>query len=118
MSKKQPYGIIVFYPVRLISEPNQRGNWRVHNRRRKEHRIIGRQALVGQPVDKANVRRVVITRCAPRLLDSDNAVGSAKSLRDGIADYLGRGDGPECGIDWVVEQEKRKGYSVRIEVFT
>lgn len=66
--------------------------------------------------------KVTITRVAPGKLDSDNLTGSAKHVRDGIADALGIDDG-DPRITWVVEQAKftgahRGGYScaVRIEV--
>ena len=66
--------------------------------------------------------KVTITRIAPGKLDDDNLTGSAKHVRDGIADALGIDDG-DPRITWVVEQAKftgahRGGYScaVRIEV--
>lgn len=59
---------------------------------------------------------IQITRIAPRALDSDNMVASAKSVRDGVADWLGVDDGSPL-IDWRYAQErgKPKTYGVRIQ---
>ena len=62
---------------------------------------------------------ITITRIGPRELDSDNLAGSAKHVRDGIADWLGIND-RDKRLQWRYEQEKQgKGvYGVRIRVQT
>jgi hypothetical protein len=48
---------------------------------------------------------VELTRHAARLLDDDNAVAAMKSVRDGVADWLGVDDRDDR-ITWVVKQRK------------
>jgi hypothetical protein len=58
---------------------------------------------------------VTITRIGPRQLDSDNAVGSAKHVRDQVAACLGLDDGDKR-LTWNVEQAKGPfGVKIRIE---
>ena len=62
---------------------------------------------------------VTLTRIAPRLLDvGDNlSGGSLKSLRDGIADWLGVPDN-DPRVTWLYDQRKGepKKYAVEVEV--
>ena len=110
-------GVYMFQlPLRLMSEANLRGNWRKHRDRHATHRRLGAVYMRLCELDRAAIKTVMIARLAPRMLDSDNAVGSAKSLRDGIADWIGRGDGHDCGIEWIVVQEKSPAYGVRVVV--
>ncbi len=130
---RSPAGVGATYPLALISEPNQRGSWRKHRERHAEQHAIGLYLMrkIGEaigvrdardpestlaPIVKSEIVRVVMTRIAPRLLDCDNAVGSAKYLRDGIAEWIGRGDGPKCGIKWDVVQEQSAAVGIRIQV--
>lgn len=48
---------------------------------------------------------ITMVRCAPRLLDSDNAVGALKAVRDEVAKWLGVDDG-DSRLEWVVAQSK------------
>ncbi len=58
---------------------------------------------------------VTITRVAPsRGLDDDNAVSSAKAVRDAVAGVLGIDDGDER-VDWLVTQE-RGPWATRIRI--
>lgn len=113
-------------PIRLVSEANQHEHWRVRAKRAKSQRAAARLiATAWTPWVHGDVRfsegpiAVTITRVAPRALDSDNAVGSAKAVRDGIADALGVNDGSprvewrygqrrggvgEYGVDVVIEE--------------
>lgn len=57
---------------------------------------------------------IVIARIGPRALDGDNLAGSAKHVRDGIADWLGVNDG-DNRITWLYEQSKDgKKYGVKM----
>ena len=62
---------------------------------------------------------ITITRIGPRELDSDNLAGSAKHVRDGIADWLMIND-RDKRLQWKYAQEKGapKEYGVRIRVQT
>ena len=54
---------------------------------------------------------VIITRYAPGYLDTDNLAASAKSIRDGVAWWLGLDDGRDertGAVTWHVEQVKTK----------
>ena len=112
-------------PVRLVSLLNAREHHMARARRAKTQRTaahtLAREHVSGL-VDTPLSLTVTITRIAPGKLDDDNLTGSAKHVRDGIADALGIDDG-DPRITWVVEQAKftgphRGGYScaVRIEV--
>lgn len=59
---------------------------------------------------------VTITRVAPRRMDrGDNINGSAKHVRDGIADALAYDDGGDL-IEWRYAQEIAKAYGVRVTI--
>ena len=117
-------------PVRLVSESNMREHWAKKAARAKKNRSAAkfwteqkvRYSHMGEFIVGGAPLKVTITRIAPGKLDDDNLTGSAKHVRDGIADALGIDDG-DPRITWVVEQAKftgthRGGYScaVRIEV--
>jgi len=107
----------VTVPLRLASEPNERGSWRRTARRTTTQRAAVaralRAALAGRVVALPCV--VVLVRLAPRALDSDNAVSSAKHARDGAADALGIDDG-DPRVRWDVRQERARQFAVRVEV--
>lgn len=87
-----------------------------HARARAERQAVGR-ALAGLPrVEGAT--RVRIVREGPRLMDTDNLSGAAKSVRDEVAAWLGVDDGPTGPVTWVVDQRKSVGggYGVEIEI--
>ena len=60
---------------------------------------------------------VVLTRIAPRDLDTDNLASGLKAVRDGVADALGMDDG-SSRIEWRYAQERRKPgeYAVRVGI--
>jgi hypothetical protein len=110
--------------LRLVSEANVKCHWRVRAKRNKEHREASRLALesmIGDPKIWTSQLPIVITitRIGCRRLDSDNLYSSAKSCRDGIADFLGVNDG-DTRITWVMEQRKGspKFYGVEISYQT
>jgi len=70
-----------------------------------------RMAQEGRPV------RCVIIRLG-RILDDDNLAGSAKQLRDAVAQYHGVGDGLDGPIRWEYRQEKRAYDGLRIRLET
>ena len=110
-------GISLTLPIRTVSEANRREHWAAKAKRVANHRgVVGLALRVHlHRLDSAGELVVTLTRLAPRRLDSDNAVGSFKALRDGIADTLGVDDG-DARITWNYGQEKSKTYGVRIEI--
>lgn len=94
--------------LKLVSEANAHEFWRARQKRAKSQRETGllhMKAAMGRRSWDGSPLVVTITRIAPRELDSDNAVGSAKHLRDSIADALGVDD-RDKRITWVIEQRK------------
>lgn len=90
-------------PVRLVSEANAHTHWRERQRRAKAQRQAARDAL-GPDVKGPPPPYVIhITRIGPRELDSDNLAGSAKHVRDGVADWLGIDDGDKR-LTWTYGQ--------------
>lgn len=114
-----PRVVEVVLPIRLVSEANAHEHWRGRHKRAKAQRwaatIATKSAIRGASVAPPAV--VTITRIAPRALDSDNAVGSAKHVRDGVADALGIND-RDPRIEWRVAQEKAppNTYAVCVEI--
>lgn len=113
--------VVVTLPIRLVSEANAHEHWRSRQRRAKAQReaayVLIRYALSHSPV--AIPATVTITRIAPNMLDSDNCVGSAKHVRDGIADALGVND-RDPRVTWVVRQERgrSKEYAVKVVILS
>lgn len=106
----------VSIPVRLVSTANAREHWATRARRAKTHRLAARLALrAARPTPLPPPVRVVIERVGRRRLDSDNLAGSAKSARDGVADWLGIDDGDER-IRWDYEQTTGPQWACRITV--
>lgn len=109
-------------PLVLDSRANTRGRSIAYAEKAKTHRTTGRlvakAARLMSPVVFALKGPLVvrIVRQAPRLLDDDNAVSSAKSLRDGIADGLGVDD-RDSRVTYVVDQEKSKTTGVLVEFY-
>lgn len=111
--------LTVLVPIRIESSLNLREHWRVKANRNSSHRAATWFSLkAAGKFDPAILPCVVtITRIAPRELDSDNAIGGAKSCRDGIADWLGVDDASPL-VDWRYAQERGapKFYAARIDI--
>lgn len=58
----------------------------------------------------------ILTRCAPKRLDSDNVASCFKGARDGIADRIKVDDG-ETRILWESEQQKSKTPRLKFEAW-
>lgn len=123
------YAVEIEIPVRLVSLLNSREHHMARARRAKQQRSLARLQTIARLCRSPLWARVAngcgivvtITRIGPRELDDDNLAGSAKHVRDGIADALGIDDGDKR-IVWRYRQAKfagaaRGGYScaVRIE---
>jgi hypothetical protein len=103
--------------LKLVSEANQRDHWSVKAARVKHQRNLVTLVLRGT-VAKLMMAcaplEVTITRVAPRSLDSDNLVGSAKAVRDAVAAVLGVDD-RDARVSWRVEQARGR-YSVLVAI--
>jgi hypothetical protein len=112
--------IVVTVPVKIESSLNLREHWRVRANRNTSHRaaaFFGLKSLGISTGDRPDGCTVTLTRIAPRELDGDNLQGGFKSVRDGVADWLGMDDGDKR-ITWLYAQERGapRHYAARIEV--
>lgn len=109
-------------PMRTTSKLNDRNHWAKVGRSSKSNRqqwaAAFRNADGLRKALGSDARLVVVlTRCAPRGLDSDNLAGALKNCRDGIADALEVSDSPSGPVTWLVDQEHCKEPRVRAEVY-
>lgn len=115
--------IVLTLPMRLVSTLNQREHWSKKAKRHREQRSLVAMAvrprlMMALPLlHAARTSGVVvtITRIGKRKLDGDNLQGSAKAVRDSIADALEIDDGDDR-ITWRYEQEIGKAFAVRISI--
>lgn len=113
--------IVLRVPLKLESEANRRGQWFVHDARRKKQRVSVRALFSVLPrglrLPFFGVFVVTITRIAPRFLDTDNLASSAKAVRDEVASCLGVSDGPHGLVRWEYSQESEgKLYGCEIKI--
>lgn len=112
--------IVAIPGLRLANTLNTREHWRRKADAAKRQRHTVALVLRTHPKPLGPVV-VTIVRVAPRSLDSDNLAGACKSVRDGVADWLGVDDGvAERRGDVVWQVAHRKGgvgeYGVEIRV--
>lgn len=115
--------------LRLASEPNERLHHAAESARTKAQRAKTAATLHKLARSRGTYLTgplvVRLVRLGPRELDDDNLAASAKHVRDGVADWLGRDDG-DGTVRWLYAQERtaarRVGqrsvptYGVRIEI--
>lgn len=110
--------LTISLPIKLVSVANLRLHWAAKAKLVKGHRTRTRAALSNEaPIPPATPLTVVLTRIAPRRLDSDNLSSAFKACRDGVADWLGVDDGHK-DIEWVYEQRAGgpKVYAIEVEI--
>jgi hypothetical protein len=111
--------IVVTLPIKIESSLNLREHWRTRANRNSSHRAAAFISLRGMTKWRPEVLpcTVTLTRIAPRELDDDNLAGGFKSVRDGVADWLGVDD-RDRRIAWVYRQERGapKHYAARVEI--
>lgn len=116
-----PGRLPVLIPVRTVSEANTHEHWRRRNDRASQQRSITAAMLTTvteRPALPCTLRLTRLTS-ATKLMDSDNAIGSMKHVRDSVAEWLGVDDGPSGPVTWDYgPQERAKYYAVRVEVVT
>jgi hypothetical protein len=104
---------VIELPIKTVSTLNVREHWAVRAKRNKTHRNETHWACKGlKRVDPPMT--ITLTRLGKRKLDGDNLQGALKSVRDGVADWLGIDDGDDR-LTWVYRQETG-AYGVRIEI--
>lgn len=104
-----PRSFEVSIPIKTVSETNQREHWRARHKRRKVQRETA-SLVVGVYLRRHDITvpcAVTMTRVAPRSLDFDNLVSSAKACRDGIADALGIDD-RDPRVTWAYAERRGK----------
>lgn len=107
----------VTVPVRAVSLANVREHWTRRSDRARAHRSAAFLSLRATKVAAVLPCIVLLTRVAPRALDDDNLRGALKSVRDGVADWLGIDD-RDPRVKWEYGQRKGpvKFYAVDVEV--
>jgi hypothetical protein len=90
-------------PLKLESLNHQESGWKRAKRRELQRATV--RNIAGRAIKTIHVPcKVTITRYAPRDLDDDNLIGSAKSVRDEIAALLGVDD-RDPRIEWKYWQQ-------------
>ena len=113
--------IIVTVPVHIKSlNETLSTHWRTRAPTNVTHRYSAFMALKAATKWEYGVFpcTVTLTRVAPRELDDDNLIGGFKSVRDGVADWLGLADN-DPRVKWRYAQQrapKARLYSALIEI--
>lgn len=112
----EPGAGVLVVPIRLVTESNAKEHWRTRHQRarRQRHAVAWAWRGAGWPRGRKPAA-VKLTRMAPRRLDPDNLVSSAKHVIDEIAYLCGFND-RDSSVQWAFAQEKSCLYELRIEV--
>jgi len=110
-------------PLRLSNAANKRGHWALHSKASKQQRDLARTKTldlesIGELVRLGELDRlaVAITRFAPKRMDSDGVIASAKHIRDGVAEALGIDDG-DGRVTYLPVQQRKGKYAVTVHFF-
>ncbi len=109
------------FPLRVISEANQREHYMARHRRK-----VARQLETSAEWRRAiGARRIVLpcvirlTRIGCKKLDDDNLANGFKACRDQIAREIGIDDGSELlRFEYQQEVTAKRQYAVRVEVMS
>jgi len=104
-------------PIKIESEANLREHWsKKHKRKVAQQKAFCVYWRSLKPLVKLPCK-VIFTRFASRLLDSDNLAGGFKAVRDSFAKEIGIDDGSEL-LEFEYRQEKlsKREYYFSIEV--
>lgn len=104
------------FPLVTVNPLNARERVRARIRRVKNERSVSHfEALARRPLPPLPVR-VTLTRFGRQWMDDDAVPAALKSVRDGLADAYGTGDGRDAPIEWKYDQRiGEPGVGVRIE---
>lgn len=102
-------------PIRIESTPNLREHWAARAKRAREQKTATWYALKAAKAPHALPCTVVLTRVAPRTLDSDNLAAGFKACRDGVALWL-QADDADPRILWKYAQRKGEAWTYACEV--
>ena len=110
-------------PIKTISEANVMEHWTKRHKRHKQQLLVLNSFLSKIPKSYNFPIKIIITRIAPRELDSDNLTISVKFIRDRLADFLipnlakGQADSDKR-LEWVYNQSKGqpKEYAIKITI--
>lgn len=116
--------VLVRVPLRTVSEANSHEHWRLRQQRAKQQRFAVGLQVKPKVEGLVPPLNVLITRVAPRQLDSDNLAASNKHVRDAVAECLGIDDGDER-IAWLYSQRRAEqgeawtvaGYGIEIAIW-
>lgn len=91
------------FPIKTVSEANQREHWSAKDRRRRSQQrdfvLLWRSKKVRVSLP-ATIR---FTRYSFQTLDTDNLAGAFKAIRDALASEIGIDDGSPL-VDWQYAQ--------------
>ena len=114
--------IKVTIPLRTSLGLNEREHWRARAKRNKSERNVAfwycydAAGAAGPILNRQPPLQITLTRIGPTNgLDDDNLCGSLKSVRDGVADWLGIND-RDPRVTWKYEQRRESKWSVSITV--
>ncbi len=114
----------VLVPIKTISEANSTEHWSKKNKRHQTQKKWIFAAFRTYSAIIPKKCHIVLTRIAPRKLDSDNLVSSFKYVRDAIADHINPGYAPgfaDSGDNMTWEYKQEKGepriHAIRIQIF-
>ena len=101
--------------LRLVSEANAHEHfWKRTKRANEQHSAVEAALKAWGPKPTTYPLLVIITRYAPAKLDSDNLQGSAKHVRDAVAEWLGVDDKCDAVLWFVAQVQQPKTYACRI----
>lgn len=108
--------VVVVVPIRAESTLNRREHWAARARRVKAERTAVGWALRPHRPPLLPVL-VILTRIAPRELDSDNLAAALKGTRDQVAAWLGLDDDRDGrDVAWLVRQRRARPREYAVEV--
>lgn len=115
--------VVAIDGLRVVSEMNLREHWVRRAKRAKQQREITTLYLsrCGQTVRRELMESprllVRFTRISGKRMDTDNLCTAFKHVRDAVAKWLRRDDGPGSGIEWELPPQQENGHpGIRIEI--
>lgn len=112
-----------FLPILTKSEANVHEHWSHKSKRAvQQKKVIWAKWNQWKPEFNLPCK-VILTRCAMKILDDDNLMIAFKAIRDQLADLIipglakGQADG-DARIKWEYEQEKSKIHGIKIQLLS